>query len=69
MEEAGVIQDIAPPRAIRSFVRRAGRMGSGQVRALADLGPRSVLPFQTTRLDAATADSVFKRSFSFAMAL
>ena len=29
---------------IRSFVLRAGRMGSGQVRALAELGPRFVLP-------------------------
>lgn len=41
--------DEAPPaehRArIRSFVVRAGRMGTGQIRALADLGPRFVLPF------------------------
>jgi tRNA (guanine-N7-)-methyltransferase len=33
-------------RGIRSFVVRAGRMGSGQERALAELGPRFVLPFQ-----------------------
>lgn len=59
MEEAGPTQDNAAPRAIRSFVRRAGRMGSGQVRALAQLGPRFVLPFQTTPLDAA---AVFGRS-------
>jgi tRNA (guanine-N7-)-methyltransferase len=32
-----------PP--IRSFVVRAGRMGPGQQRALAELGPRFVLPY------------------------
>lgn len=30
---------------IRSYVVRAGRMGPGQERALADLGPRFLLPF------------------------
>ena len=32
-------------RSIRSYVVRAGRMGPGQVRALADLGPQFLLPF------------------------
>jgi tRNA (guanine-N7-)-methyltransferase len=32
-------------RGIRSYVLRAGRIGSGQERALAELGPRFVLPF------------------------
>ena len=36
----------APRRAIKSFVVRAGRMGTGQIKALAELGPRYVLPFQ-----------------------
>ncbi len=42
-----------PPRGarIRSFVLRAGRMGPGQQRALVDLGPRFVVPFQATPLD------------------
>ena len=40
-----------PQRAIRSFVLRAGRMGSGQVRALAELGPRYVLPMQNVPID------------------
>ncbi len=44
----------APTRAIRSFVVRAGRMGSGQVRALAELGPLYVLPYQDSRPDWAT---------------
>ncbi len=34
---------------MRSFVLRAGRSGTGQLRALAELGPRFVLPF-TQRL-------------------
>jgi tRNA (guanine-N7-)-methyltransferase len=40
-----------PTRTIRSYVLRAGRIGPGQQRALAELGPRFVLPFQTTPLD------------------
>ena len=49
------MNDDTPPRAtrIRSFVTRAGRMGSGQVRALEELGPRFVLPFAQARLDPA----------------
>lgn len=43
----------APRRAIRSYVLRAGRMGSGQQRALTELGPRFVLPFQPSAIDAA----------------
>ncbi len=44
----------AHPR-IRSYVLRAGRVGSGQARALAELGPRCLLPYrpQTLDLDAA----------------
>ncbi len=48
-----------PPRAIRSFVTRAGRMGPGQARAMAELGPRFVLPYEPRPLDAA---AVFGRS-------
>ena len=35
----------SPHPPVRSFVLRAGRMGSGQQRALRELGPRFVLPF------------------------
>ena len=38
-------------RSIRSFVVRAGRMGPGQARALAELGPRFLLPFTPVPLD------------------
>ena len=41
----------APRRSIRSFVVRAGRMGPGQVRALAELGPRFLLPYAAARFD------------------
>ena len=43
--------DAPTRRAIRSYVLRAGRMGSGQQRALAELGPRFVLPFTPHLLD------------------
>jgi tRNA (guanine-N7-)-methyltransferase len=45
--------DPATPerRSIRSFVVRAGRMGTGQMKALETLGPRFVLPYTTTPLD------------------
>ena len=39
------------PRPIRSFVLRAGRMGSGQTRALQELGPHFVLPYRSAPLD------------------
>jgi tRNA (guanine-N7-)-methyltransferase len=44
---------VAPVRPIRSFVLRAGRMGPGQQRAMAELGPRFVLPFRPQPLDLA----------------
>lgn len=37
--------DVPFPRAVRSFVTRAGRVTTGQAKALAELGPRYVLPF------------------------
>ena len=42
----------APPRRIKSYVLRAGRMGSGQERAMRELAPRFVLPFAPAPLDA-----------------
>jgi tRNA (guanine-N7-)-methyltransferase len=43
----------APRRSIRSFVLRAGRMGTGQQRALETLGPRFMLPFAPAPIDPA----------------
>jgi tRNA (guanine-N7-)-methyltransferase len=45
----------AAHRPIKSFVLRAGRSGSGQLRALQELGPRFVLPYTATLLDRAAA--------------
>jgi tRNA (guanine-N7-)-methyltransferase len=41
----------SPRRLVRSYVLRGGRMGPGQQRALDELGPRFVLPFQEAPLD------------------
>ncbi len=41
----------AAHRPIKSFVLRAGRSGSGQQRALLELGPRFVLPYSAAPLD------------------
>jgi tRNA (guanine-N7-)-methyltransferase len=43
--------EIEKGRTIRSFVVRAGRMGTGQVRALEMLGPRFVVPFTAEPVD------------------
>jgi tRNA (guanine-N7-)-methyltransferase len=48
MIEANILDERRP---IRSFVLRAGRMGSGQARALTELGPRYVLAFQSEQLN------------------
>ena len=57
---AQTMNDPSPPRRapVRSFVLRAGRMGSGQQRALVELGPRFRIDFQAKPLD---LDAVFGR--------
>jgi tRNA (guanine-N7-)-methyltransferase len=44
-----------PQRPVRSYVLRGGRMGTGQTRALRELAPRFVLPFNTAHVDFAAA--------------
>ena len=46
-------------RSIRSFVLRAGRMGSGQIKALEELGPKFLLPYSPEPLD---LDATFGRT-------
>ena len=46
---------VAYPKAIKSFVRRAGRTTTGQAKAFEDLGPRFILPYTGQALDAAAA--------------
>ena len=52
---AGVPPGVAFPKAIKSYVRRAGRTTLAQARAFEQLGPKLVLPYQEVLLDAATA--------------
>jgi tRNA (guanine-N7-)-methyltransferase len=42
---------VQHPRAVRTFVRRAGRTTIGQARALDTLGPRFLVPYQPKVLD------------------
>ena len=44
--DTGAPAVVTHPRAIRSFVRRAGRTTFGQNRALQDLGPRFLIPYR-----------------------
>jgi tRNA (guanine-N7-)-methyltransferase len=53
--------DTAAHPRIRSYVLRAGRVGSGQARALAELGPQFLLPYQASGVD---LDAVFGRPAS-----
>jgi tRNA (guanine-N7-)-methyltransferase len=50
-DAAPAASDPPHPRRVRSFVVRAGRLSSGQRRALDLLGPRYVLPFAPAALD------------------
>jgi tRNA (guanine-N7-)-methyltransferase len=52
------MSENSPRHSIRSFVLRAGRMGSGQQKALDELGPRFLLPYQTQQVD---LDALFAR--------
>lgn len=55
MDERDPSSPAVNPRRIRSFVLRTGRMGTGQARALDELGPRFMLPFTQGLFDAASA--------------
>ena len=47
-------ESTPPARRIRSFVVRAGRMGTGQIRALEELGPEFIMPFDPAPADWST---------------
>lgn len=46
---------VLHPKTIRSFVRRTGRVTTGQAKAFEDLGPRYLLSYQNAPLDAQAA--------------
>jgi tRNA (guanine-N7-)-methyltransferase len=48
-----MVDEPLHPRRVRSYVLRGGRLGSGQQRALAELGPRYLVPFAPRPVDAA----------------
>ena len=50
--------DVQHPRAIRTFVRRAGRTTIGQAKAFETFGPRFLVPYQPDLID---FDAVFGR--------
>lgn len=52
---AGTPEGVPFPRAIRSFVRRAGRTTIGQARAFEQLGPQFLIPYRSGPLDLAAA--------------
>jgi tRNA (guanine-N7-)-methyltransferase len=56
--EASAPADVKHPRAIRTFVRRAGRTTIGQAKAFETLGPRFIIPYEPRLLD---FDSAFGR--------
>ena len=47
--------DVAFPKTIRSFVRRTGRVTTGQAKAFEELGPRYLLSYANAPLDAQAA--------------
>lgn len=47
-------EGVAFPKAIKSFVRRAGRTTTGQAKAFEDIGPKFLLPYQTSVIDFST---------------
>ncbi|HEY1611336.1 MAG TPA: tRNA (guanosine(46)-N7)-methyltransferase TrmB [Paraburkholderia sp.] len=57
-ETPAASDNVSHPRRIRSFVTRAGRVSTGQRRALDELGPRFVVPYTA---DEADWDTVFGR--------
>ncbi|WP_354001607.1 tRNA (guanosine(46)-N7)-methyltransferase TrmB [Caenimonas aquaedulcis] len=48
-------EGVTHPRAIRSFVRRAGRTTTGQAKAFETLGPAFIIPYRAAPLDFAAA--------------
>jgi tRNA (guanine-N7-)-methyltransferase len=50
-----VPEGVAYPKEIKSFVRRAGRITTGQTKAFEDIGPQFLLPYQAGAIDFAAA--------------
>ena len=48
-------EGVAYPKEIKSFVRRAGRITTGQTKAFEDIGPQFLFPYQASAIDFAAA--------------
>ena len=44
-------EGVPHPKLIKSFVRRTGRTTTGQAKAVAEIGPRFILPYQSSLAD------------------
>lgn len=53
--------DVAFPQTIRSFVRRTGRVTTGQAKALEDLGPQFLIPYAPVLLNEQAIRHMFGR--------
>ncbi|HPU19744.1 MAG TPA: tRNA (guanosine(46)-N7)-methyltransferase TrmB [Alicycliphilus sp.] len=53
--QSGAPAEVAHPKVIKSYVRRAGRTTTGQAKALEELGPRYVLDYRAALFDAPAA--------------
>ena len=54
--------DVAHPKTIRSYVRRAGRTTTGQAKAFEEFGDKYVLDYTGKPIDAAAANAWFGRT-------
>lgn len=60
------LEGVAYPKTIKSFVRRAGRVTTGQTKAFEELGPQYLLPYQASTMDfvAAYAEAASARGLN-----
>jgi tRNA (guanine-N7-)-methyltransferase len=66
-DSAAPLTDAASPfkgRPIRSFVLRTGRTTVGQAKALEDMGPQYILPYQPSAMDLEAARAIVQRASS-----
>ena len=51
VNDSDLLKSVPYPQKIRSFVRRAGRITGGQTRAVEELGPLYLVPYQQKTID------------------
>lgn len=58
---AAIKADVPFMRTIKSYIKRAGRTTTGQTKALAELGPQFLIPYQPQMLSAAELAALFSQ--------